>query len=216
MSAFERQVSLLASCGIKVPAWRLAHTLAEAQAAGRSLSFPLVVKAAPELVMHKTELGLVHLNLREPSELEQAFQDVHSKLPGAAVLVQEMVQEVVEVLLAMRHDSDFGAIAAIGGGGVLVELLEDVTYLPLPASPGEFLAALRELRVWRLLSGYRGREPRDVEALVTAASKLGDAYLASQPTIGELEINPLAVLATGGGVAALDILELSRPEGRGI
>lgn len=214
-SRFALQAAWLAESGITVPPWRIVVTAEEARAAARELRYPLVVKPVPESAEHKTEQGLVHLRLREVAALERAVEDVHAKLPGAPILVQEMIDDVVEVLLAVREDADFGPIAAIGAGGVMVELLEDIAYLSLPASPEEFRDALRGLRVSRLLAGFRGRSSRDVDALVRAASRLGDAYLAARSRIAELEINPLGIRREGAGIIALDILEVLRPAGGG-
>lgn len=211
MSGIAEQAAWLAASGIAVPAWRIVRTAEEAGAAARALRYPLVVKPVPESAAHKTEQGLVHLRLGQPADLDRAVADLQAKLPGAPILVQEMIDDVVEVLLAVREDADFGPIAAIGTGGVMVELLDDIAYLSLPASPEEFRAALGGLRVSRLLAGFRGQAPRDVDALVRAASRLGDAYLVARSRIAELEINPLGVRREGAGVVALDILEVLRP-----
>jgi acetate---CoA ligase (ADP-forming) len=215
MSGIAKQAAWLAESGIAVPAWRIVLTAEEARAAACELRYPLVVKPVPESAAHKTEQGLVYLRLREPADLDRAVADLQAKLPEAPILVQEMIDDVVEVLLAVREDPDFGPIAAIGSGGVMVELLDDVAYLSLPASSEEFRVALRRLRVSRLLAGFRGQASRDVDALVRAASRLGDAYLAARPLIAEFEINPLGVRPEGTGVVALDTLEVLRSAGGG-
>lgn len=210
MSEFDKQARWLAGCGIAVPAYRIVATLEEARLAARALRYPLVVKPVPEAAAHKTELGLVHLRLRDEAALETAVRDIQATLPDAPLLVQEMVDDVVEVLLAVREDADFGPIAAIGTGGTMVELQDDITYLSLPATPGQFRRALEGLRVARVLAGYRGQAPRDIDALVDAASRLGKAYLEARDSLAEFEINPLAVRAAGRGVVALDVLGVAR------
>lgn len=211
MSRFTTQAAWLAGCGIAVPAYRIVTSPQEARAAAGALRHPLVAKPSAESAQHKTEQGLVHLRLRDVAELELAVADIHAKIPGVPILVQEMIDDVVEVLLAVREDPDFGPIAAIGAGGVMVELLKDVSYLALPCSAEEFLDALRGLRISRLLAGFRGQAPRDIDALAHAASRLGDAYIAARDRISEIEINPLGVRRIGAGVIALDILEVPQP-----
>lgn len=213
-SAFAAQAAWLADNGMPVPAFRIVTTQEEARAAAAALGWPLVAKPVPEAAEHKTEQGLVHLRLKSDADLAQALTDIHAKVPGAPVILQQMVTDTVEVLLAMREDLDLGPVAAIGSGGVMVELLEDVTWLALPASPAEFVAALRDLHVWKLLQGFRGQAPRDIEALAAVASQLSNAWLAARERIAEIELNPVAVRAAGQGVVALDILQVERGKGR--
>ncbi len=211
MSRFTAQAAMLAECGIDVPNYRIVTSAQEARAAASTLRYPLVAKPVPESAEHKTEMGLVHLRLRDAAELDLAVADIHAKIPGAPILLQEMIDDVLEMLLAVRDDPDFGPIAAIGSGGVMVELLEDIAYLALPASPHDFRQAFEGLRISRLLAGFRGGAPRDVDALARAASRLGTAYMAVRDRVAEIEINPLGVRRQGAGVVALDILEVARP-----
>jgi len=205
---YARQVAMLAACGIDVPAWQVIEDEQALPDAAARLQAPLVVKSLAESAQHKTEQGLVHLRLRDLDEALAAARDVWSKMPGEPLLLQEMVEDVTEVLLTVRTDPDFGPIAAIGTGGVAVELLDDVAYLALPASPDEFRAAIEDLRLHHLLAGFRGRRPRDVVALTEGASRLGQFYIDHRNRIDEFEINPLGVRAVGEGVVALDVLEV--------
>lgn len=209
---YARGVAMLESCGISVPGWRLVGDAAQLRDAVAQLRGPFVVKSLPELAHHKTEQGLVHLRLRDHDEVQGAAADVWAKLSGTPLLVQEMVDDIVEVLLAVRVDPDFGPIAAIGTGGVAVELHDDVAYLALPAAPDEFRRALRGLKLARLLGGFRGQEPRDIDALALAASRLGDYFIRECGTFSEVEINPLGVRRRGEGVIALDLLEVLAAE----
>ncbi len=212
MTQFDSHAEWLGNCGIAVPAYRIVSFYEDARSAAEGLRYPLVAKPVPESAEHKTEQGLVHLRLGDERSLVEAVLDIHSKLPDAPILIQEMIGDVVEVLLAMREDADFGPIAAIGMGGTMVELLEEISFLSLPASPEEFRRALEHSRMARLLAGFRGQAPRDIDALVQAASRLGGAYLDTRDRFSEFEINPLGVRAVGQGVVALDILAVAREE----
>lgn len=105
------------------------------------------------------------------------------------------------------RNPDFGPILAIGMGGTATELHDDVAYVALPTDAGRVRQALSRLRLWTLLQGFRGKPPADIDALVDAAVAFGLRFLAAQPPIGEIEINPLFVRQNGaGGVVAVDAL----------
>jgi acetate---CoA ligase (ADP-forming) len=171
------------------------------------MSYPLVVKVLPSEADHKTELGLIKLHVRTPEEVDRHAADFRKRLgkPNAGVLVQEMVQGGVEVVLSCLRNSDFGPIISIGTGGIAVELYRDVTHLLLPTSPDQVIAALKKLKLWTLLQGFRGKPPADVDALVRATVQFGDMFLAT-PDVAEFEINPLIVKGRGEGLAAVDAL----------
>src|SRR5690606_8240947 len=122
------------------------------------------------------------------------------------ILVQEMVTGGIEVLLAAVQNPDFGPVLALGMGGTSVELFRDIAWLALPADHAKVTAALSRLKLNQLLSGFRGKPPADVPALVQAAVNLGNHFIADGSDIAEIEINPLLVQPLGKGVTAVDIL----------
>jgi acyl-CoA synthetase (NDP forming) len=195
----------LGALGIGVPPWRV---LRDDVAVLAGLNFPLAAKALPEAVAHKTELGAVVLNLRDRAGLIAAAARIRERLgdPSAPLLVQEMVTGGVEATLSVARNPDFGALLAIGSGGVMVELFQDLAQLLLPASPGQVEAAIERLRLAPLLRGFRGAAPADHAALVRAAVALGQAFLALPPAVLEIELNPVFVLPKGRGVVAVDML----------
>jgi hypothetical protein len=121
-----------------------------------------------------------------------------------------MVGDGVEVVLACLRNTDFGPVISIGMGGIAIELFRDVTYLALPVCEEQVLAALRKLKLWTLLQGFRGKPMADVAALARAAVRFGDLFLAS-PQVQEFEINPVIVRKQGDGLAAVDALVTSAP-----
>lgn len=204
---WEDTVALLENCGMRVPGWRAVSPGQDAAEACDGLSFPVAVKALPEDADHKTELGLVHLNV-SPSRLAAAVDEIHQRLGRqAGVLVQEMDHGGVEVLLSALSNPDFGPVLAIGMGGTTTELHGDVAYLALPTTPARVRRALRGLKLRTLLEGFRGRPAADTEALLHAATALGDRFVAIGGAVQELEINPLFVHERGaGGIVAVDAL----------
>ena len=114
-----------------------------------------------------------------------------------------MVGDGIEVVLACLRNAEFGPVISIGTGGDAIELYRDVTYLALPVSEDQVVAALRKLKLWTLLQGFRGKPAADVKALASAAVRFGDMFLACAE-VREFEINPVMVRAQG--LAAVDAL----------
>jgi acyl-CoA synthetase (NDP forming) len=203
LKSWEKQAELADSLGLRTPR----TVVADGQTWGSLLSdltYPVVVKPLPALVQHKSDRGLVHLWLRDSAAAERAVDEVCRTIgPEIPILIQEMA-EGVEVLLSASHDVDWGPILTLGFGGALVEALKDLTSLPIPTDRESILRALRTTRVWVLLSGYRGRPRADVDALVDAAVKLQDVFLASG--LREIELNPVIVGSGGEGAWIVDVL----------
>ncbi|MCG8547357.1 MAG: acetate--CoA ligase family protein [Alphaproteobacteria bacterium] len=198
---------MLAECGIGTPKYRILAPDEQASESCAGLAYPLAVKALPAEADHKTELGLVKLDVRTPEAVDAYAAEFRKilGLPDAGILAQEMIGDGVEVVLSCLRETDFGPILTIGLGGVGIELFRDVTHLALPVDQDQVRDALGLLKLWTLLQGYRGKPRADIDALVAAAVRLGDVFLASSE-IAELEINPLMVRPDGDGVVAVDAL----------
>jgi len=183
--------AMLAKAGVAVPRGVSGATLPEVQALASALSAPLALKGLG--FAHKTEAGAVRLGL--------ATLAGQAGMPGATgYLAEEMVTGVVaEVLLGLRRDPVYGVTLTLGMGGVTAELLADTVTLVAPVTGGEIGAALRTLRLWPLLDGYRGRARADVAAFVDAALAL-QALMLDSVRLQEVEINPL-MLRESGAVA---------------
>jgi acetyl-CoA synthetase len=194
----------LAAFGVPVPRARLVAVQDAAEAAV-ALGFPVVVKAAGSALEHKSEVGGVVLNVRTAAEATAAARRLAALSP--TLLVEEMIGDAVaEVLVGMTVDPQFGQVLVLGAGGVLTELLRDsVTLLP-PFTADAIRAALGELRVGRLLEGYRGRPRGDVAALVQAALDCTRYALANLERLAELDLNPVIVRPEGLGAVAVDAL----------
>ncbi len=201
-------MEFLAEAGIAVPAWAIAQPGMSASAACRGLRFPVALKALPEYAEHKTERGLLRLQLASAQHVETAAAELRRVLGDrdAPLLVQQMAPTGIEVVLSVIADPDFGAVLALGSGGVLVELLHDIGYLSLPADERDIDALLSRLALTRLLAGFRGAPAADRRALGRAALGLARAFEARESELAEVEINPLIVLSDGQGVIAVDAL----------
>jgi len=165
----------------------------------------VVIKAAGSALGHKTELGAVVLNVRSAAEAAAAAQRLSSI--SATVLVEEMVSDgVAEILVGVTVDPQFGQLLTLGAGGVLTELLRDSVSLLPPFSAGTIRGALARLRVARLLRGYRGRPPGDVEALTQTALACTRYAADNLERVLELDLNPVIVRPAGRGAVAVDAL----------
>ncbi len=187
--------ALLASAGIAVPKSITSPSLAGATVAAQELTAPFALKGLG--FAHKTEAGAVRLGLTS--------LDGQTEMQGATgYLVEEMVSgAVAEILVGLQRDPIYGITLTLGMGGVTAEVLADTVTLILPATADQILKALRGLRLWPLLDGYRGRPKADMAALAQLAVQLGD-MMASDASLEEIEINP--VLVRQKGAVAVDAL----------
>lgn len=195
--------ALLREAGLAVPQGARAASVAEAVSAAGKLGLPVALKALG--VAHKSELGAVRLNLRTAADVQAAAEAL---LPlGTGLYVERMVEGgVAELIVGVTRDELFGPLMTVGTGGVLVELLKDSATLLLPASPTEIETALKGLRLYPLLDGYRGRPRADLAAAVEAISAISGFVLERADHIEELDINPLIVCGEGKGAWIADAL----------
>jgi acetyltransferase len=207
----ENVLQALASRGVKGPASAFAPTQEDAERAAAAIGFPVALKIVSPQILHKTEVGGVALGLSSQAELKQAAErmlaSVRHAHPDAVIegfLVQEMASGI-EVLVGVREDPQFGPLLVLGSGGVLVELLADVNVQLLPVNRAGIERALSGLKLRKLLEGYRGAPPADVDALCDAVEAVSKFYLDHRSRIADLEINPLIVRPEGQGVCAVDI-----------
>ncbi|OQM75583.1 acetate--CoA ligase family protein [Manganibacter manganicus] len=193
----------LRAAGLAVPQGARAASVAAAVSAAEKLGFPVALKALG--VAHKSELGAVRLNLKSVEEVEAAAEAL---LPlGAGLYVERMVEgSIGELIVGVTRDQLFGPVMTVGTGGVLVELLKDSATLLLPASREEIEAALKGLRLYPLLDGYRGREKADAGAAVDAILAISRFVQEHADAIEELDVNPLIVCGEGKGAWIADAL----------
>jgi acyl-CoA synthetase (NDP forming) len=205
--SWEDMMAFLEDSGVTPATWKILGPKDKAAEACADLNRPLVVKALPSEAEHKTELGLVRLRVQTPDNVDahaEAFRKIVGN-PNMGVLVQEMITDGIEVVLSCLRNTDFGPVLSIGTGGVAIELYRDITYLALPVTPEQVTTALRKLKLWTLLEGFRGQPRTDIEAIVDATVRFGDMFLAT-PELLEIEINPVMVRPKGKGLAAVDCL----------
>jgi acetyl-CoA synthetase len=194
----------LAAFGVNIPR---SHVVSprEVATAARDIGFPVVIKATGEHLEHKSEVGAVVVNVRNATDAEAAAQRL-SKLSDS-LLVEEMVSDgVAEILVGVIVDPQFGQVLIIGAGGVLTELLRDSATLLPPFTAESIEAAIRRLKVSKLLAGFRGKPAGDVPALVATVLACTRYAEANLNALLELDINPVIVRPAGLGAVAVDAL----------
>jgi acetyl coenzyme A synthetase (ADP forming)-like protein len=194
---------------IPVPQEGVAKSASEAVKLASQMGFPVVMKIVSPEILHKTEAGGVLVGVKSASEVEQGFQTImdnarryDAKANLAGVQVQQMLKGGHEVIVGAVTDPSFGKLVAFGLGGILVEVLKDVTFRLAPLSQDEALGMLDSIEAKDVLKGVRGEPPVNREALALILSHVG-ALVSDFPEITELDLNP--VFATPKGATVADV-----------
>ena len=199
--------ALLKTFGLPVPEGRVCKA-SEASATAKQLGFPVTIKTSSAAIAHKTEAGGVALNIQTVEEAETVAKRMAKLAPD--VLVERMVTgAVAELIIGLKNDPQFGPALVIGAGGILTELLKDSVTLLLPTSREEIIRALKSLKVWKLVEGFRGKSG-DQKAVIDAIMAVASFAEAHGAHIEELDVNPL--LALPKGAVAVDALIRMRRE----
>jgi acyl-CoA synthetase (NDP forming) len=201
----------LQACGIDVPEGQVVEVGAVHEIAGQ-LSYPVVLKALSAELPHKSEAGAVRVNLRDDDQLcgaveamRRSISEVAPALDFEQVLVESMVEDViVELMIGINTDAQFGQLLVIASGGVLVELVRDAATLLLPTSDARIYDALRQLRCFPMLQGFRGRPAADIDRVIASIRALIDFAESHHDSLVEIDINPLMV--TPRACVAADVM----------
>lgn len=199
---------LLKQAEISVVDTRLATSRDEALSISQQFGFPVVLKIASSDVVHKSDDGGVKLDLRTARQVGKAYDDIikaiEKKYPQAkiqGVSVQKMARPGVEVIIGMSQDAQFGPVLMFGLGGILVEILKDVSFRIVPLTRRDAGEMIKEIKGYPILEGYRGQEPVDVANLEELILKVSN-FVEQHPEVDELDLNP--VFAYRDGAVAVD------------
>lgn len=200
----------LSDYGFPVTPEKTVASLEAALAAAGVIGYPVALKGSGEELLHKTELGLVKLGLKNDSELREAYDQLAAAGQGLlkAMLVQQMVTGNRELVAGLVRDPQFGPSVMFGLGGIYTEALEDVAFRVAPLSRWDALQMMEEIRGRKILEAFRGMPPVDRKALADILITLGTIGL-ENPAIREIDINPLKIRPDGQPIAvdALIILD---------
>jgi acyl-CoA synthetase (NDP forming) len=187
----------------------IAHSADDAAALAHVVGFPVAAKLAARRVPHKTDAGVVVLNLSSDEQVRGAYADIVARAKALTaddeiegVLIQPMISGV-ETMIGVTDDPLFGPLIAFGLGGIHVEILGDVSFRVAPLTDRDADELLRGIRGLPLLKGYRGHPPADLDALREVLLRV--SRLASEvPEISELDLNPVMALPPGHGCRIVD------------
>ena len=202
--------SLLDAFRIPQAAGGVATTADEAAAIAEDIGFPVAIKIASHRIVHKTEINGVRLNLNTVADVRTAIEQIRESMEKAGqldamdgVLVQSMMSDAVELMIGVTEDALFGPLIGFGLGGIHVEILGDVQFRITPLTDKDAADMVREIRGYRLLEGYRGHPPADIQALEDVLLRVS-LLVESLPNIGELDLNPIFAFAPGDGCRVVD------------
>lgn len=197
---------ILSAYGIPVSREVLVSTQTEAKAAAAKIGYPVVLKACSADEAHKTEKGLIAVNLASQKVLIDAFAMIVERAGkdyDGAYLVQEMVSGAREIMIGMHRDPSFGPAVAFGLGGIFTEILQDVVFRIAPLRKRDARDMMRGIRAHKILDAVRGMPKVDQDILSTALMAVGQIAL-DHPEIAEIDINPLII--RGNKPIAVDAL----------
>jgi len=203
---------IIKKAGIEVIATRLAKSKEEAISISYELGFPVALKITSPDIIHKSDIGGVRLGLKTAKQVARAYDEIltsarktHPKAAIHGISVQKMARPGMEVIVGLSKDAQFGPLVMFGLGGILVEILKDVSFRIVPLSRRDAQEMIREIKGYPLLLGYRGQEPVDLLALEELLLKVSN--LAQQiPEIKELDLNPVFAYSDGTIVVDARIL----------
>jgi acyl-CoA synthetase (NDP forming) len=201
---------VLSAWDIPTTRTELARNVLEAVRAARRLKYPVVMKIASPDILHKSDAGGVVTGLRSELEVRQIFNQIMANARDYrkdavvwGVTVQEYLPQAREVIIGTLQDPSFGPTLMFGLGGILVEVLKDVSFRLAPVSAEDAREMIQEIKGFSILKGIRGEPLADIQALVDILQKVG--RLASEfEEISEIDINPVFVFEEGRGAMAVD------------
>ena len=190
----------LSGNGIATVPFRVCQSESEIRAAFSGLNKPVVIKASSPDVPHKSEHGLVFLNINDEARALQCFATINEKLTqlGAkneGTIVAQMLKPQRELMIGGRIDPRFGPVVMVGDGGKFVEALKDFALLLAPFKVDDVLKALDELRIAPILRGTRGEAPLDLMGYAQMAVRLGEILVASREHVASIDLNPVMLFA---------------------
>ena len=201
---------LLRAYEIPVTREIVVKTQEELKKATGEIGYPLVMKGCASDLAHKTEQGLVKVDLRNDEEALAAFQEITTNMQDQtkAVLVQELIKGSRELMVGLTRDAQFGPCVMFGLGGIFTEILKDISFRVAPIEKRDAEEMMQEIKGRKILGNVRGMPAADLEKLTEILIRVGEIGLEND-AIKEIDINPL--ILSGDRPVAVDALVVSNP-----
>ena len=207
----EEGQEVLKAYGLPLPKSALAKTEADAIKIAKQIGYPVVMKIASPQIIHKSDAGGVKVNLKNDSEIKEAFKIIianakkynkNAEIKG--VLIVEMIKGGKELIIGSKLEPGFGPVIMLGMGGIYVEVLKDVTFKLAPVTDKEADDMIASIKTQKILQGVRGEKPSDVSKLSECIQRLSQ-LVTDFTEIKELDMNPVLVMEKGKGCKILDV-----------
>ena len=204
LSEYESK-KVLAAYQIPVTREILVDDIKDLSKAVKEIGYPLALKGCSPETIHKTEKGLIRLDIRDEKEARSAFEEIMNSMLGTegTVLVQEMVRGQRELVIGLTRDVQFGPCVMFGLGGIFTEVLKDITFRVAPLERRDALDMMNEIRGHKILDAIRGMEAVDLDMLAEILISVGRIGL-ENGSVKEIDINP--VIISGNRPVAVDAL----------
>jgi acetyl-CoA synthetase (ADP-forming) len=204
LSEYESK-DFLKSYGIPVTREILVRSREECMKAAHAIGYPLVLKGCSPSLAHKTEKGMVRVDVRSEQEALLAFEELTSRMEGEekGILVQEMIKGARELVAGMTRDPQFGPCVMFGLGGIFTEILKDIAFRVAPLEKRDALDMTQEIKAHKILGAVRGMPVADLDLLCDILVKVGVIGMENE-IIQEIDINPL--ILSGDKPVAVDAL----------
>lgn len=203
----QEAIAILEAYGINTAKTAPVKTLEQLKQISPKIGYPQVMKLDDPNVIHKTDVGGVALNLKSLDDATAAFNRMAEKLSGpqgfAGVIIQQMIKGGVETIIGMNRDSSFGPLLMFGLGGVSVEIMKDVAFRVYPLTDNDADAMIRGIKGFKLLSGFRGSKPSDLDTLKETILRLSQLS-GDFPQIESFDLNPFLSGDTKANSVAVD------------
>jgi acetyl-CoA synthetase (ADP-forming) len=196
LSEYEAK-QVLAAYDIPVTREILVENKSEVEKAAQEIGYPLVMKGCSAEIAHKTEKGLIHVDIRSAQEALGAFDKIMAGLKGynGAVLMQEMIKGRRELVIGLTRDAQFGPCVMFGLGGIFTEILKDVSFRRAPLEKDDALAMMQEIKGYKILDAIRGMDAADKKILAAMLINVGRIGLEIEE-VQEIDLNPVIISGT--------------------
>jgi acetyltransferase len=204
-------IEILEAYGIPAAPYHFAGSPKEAVAVANDIGYPVVMKINTPQILHKTELGAVLVDLRNDKEVRDGWKELETRLAKArmkkrekmTVALQQMISGEVETVIGMVTDPQFGPLLMFGLGGIFVEVMKDVAFRINPLTDASAREMIESLRSYRLLTGFRGSAPVDIDRIVDTLLRVSQ-LVRDFDCFSEIDINPFIVSADKSRCKAVD------------